>query len=372
MHLVVIVRSIAFGDGVGGMERAASDHIRAMSALGIDITLITAHDDLGAVPVNVRVKVVRWPSLGPLSRALFGLAYTVWVRRVRRQLSLLSFDVAHFHGASVGAVDEATARRAVSNPHGMEEFGEAGIARSVSRAPTRRLSRRAAQCAYVISTDSSITSSVVANLGVSDDRIVVIPNAVDAARLRNQAAGAKPFDHFILASLGRVVPNKGHDLLLEALRDPRVSAALPIGWTWHHFGSGPGLSKLKFEASKLPSVNLVAHEGATDTDVQQAISVADLFVQPSRYEGSSLTVLEAMAHGTSVIATPVGGIPDKVRHLETGRLAKEVSAEALADEIVDHLSEPRPFADAARRAVDEEFSWESAAHQYLALYRRLM
>lgn len=66
------------------------------------------------------------------------------------------------------------------------------------------------------------------------------------------------------------------------------------------------------------NVSLRIIENASDIEVQNGLYTCDVFIQPSRYEGSSLTTLEAMVHGCLIVATPVGGIPDKIVNQHTG------------------------------------------------------
>jgi glycosyltransferase involved in cell wall biosynthesis len=101
-------------------------------------------------------------------------------------------------------------------------------------------------------------------------------------------------------------------------------------------------------------------------------SVADWFVHPTQYEGSSIVTLEAMAHGLPVIASRTGGLPDKVVDGVTGRLVAPASVEDLGAAL-----EWASGADAAslgrsgQELCEERFSWTAVGRQYLDLYRAL-
>lgn len=370
--VVVVARSVSFADGVGGMERAAGDHIRALATRGVQIILVSPEATFADLPKGVLTVRVPWPAPRVGRGPVFSLAYFIWTLRVRRTLSHIDSDVNHFHGASVGAVSKAFEARSVCNPHGMEEFGPGSLSRRLSRLPTRVQSRRAAKCAAIVSTDPSLTPLIMTNFNIAGNRVALIPNAVDVQRLRAMvdASVLKP-DCFTIVTVGRTVHNKGHDLLMHALKSDKVRQALPDAWVWYHFGSGPGLNALERLSRDFPSVNFVARQGASDSEVQTAIANANLFIQPSRYEGSGLTVLEAMTHGVDVIATPVGGIPDKIEHGVTGLLSSDATSESLADCIVDYFQTDRRFGNAARQTVDSEYSWDAAAERYEALYQEV-
>jgi|GEM_PF-257852 len=372
----VVVRSIAFGDGVGGMERAAALHVRLLADAGEDVRLYTPVASLrGDPPQGVTVVDVPWPVWDvPRFKVTFGPAYRVWTRRAGRALPHRpgTDEVWHLHGAAAGVLRLPGVRRSgsatVVNPHGMEEFGRGGLVRLPRRVFLRPLVRQARHATAVVATDRALVAAVVANLRVARERVVVVPNVVDGDALRALASGAPAPGRFTVVTVGRVVHNKGYDLLAGALHDPRVAGRLPAGWVWQHFGTGPGADALARQA-EAAGVPLTIRGGATDEEVQRALSRAGLFVQPSRYEGSSLTTLEAMVHGRVVVATPVGGIPDKVEDGRTGFLAARPTSAALADALVRALEAGPDVGPAARRVVDVRFGPATALAGYGDLYR---
>ena len=107
-------------------------------------------------------------------------------------------------------------------------------------------------------------------------------------------------------------------------------------------------------------------------DVVQLYSHARVFVCPSVYEPFGLINLEAMACGTAVVASRVGGIPDVVVDGETGVLVPPGEPEALAAAVSALCGDPERaarFGAAGRRRVEAEFSWERIAERTLAVYR---
>src|SRR5713101_2801119 len=107
-------------------------------------------------------------------------------------------------------------------------------------------------------------------------------------------------------------------------------------------------------------------------DVIPLYSQAALFVCPSVYEPFGLINLEAMACGTPVVATAVGGIREVVVHDETGWLVPPADPPALAAAMRAVLAEPERAAAlgrAGRRRVESRFSWERIAELTLEVYR---
>jgi glycosyltransferase involved in cell wall biosynthesis len=376
----VAVRAVAFGDGIGGMERAAAEHIGFLLDAGAHVKLfVPASSIRGTVPSGVEVVDVPWPRWD-VSRLLYtrGPAYVEWTRRlsVAMTTDIVNGELWHLTGGAAGMLRHRRSREAgapvIVNPQGMEEFGSFSLLRAPTRVFLRSQVRQARHASRVIATDESLVEAVRKNIGIGFDRIVMLQNTVDADKLRAMVASPDRHECFTIVSIGRIVWNKGYDLLLDALREPVVIAALPSHYQWIHFGAGRGASALKHSAEKAPRVPLRIISGASDREVQQALAAADLFVQPSRFEGSSLTTLEAMAHGRRVVATAVGGIPDKVRDGVTGYLAPVPTTEALAGAIARALTSTVDVGAAARQRVDEVFSSRAVHVKYLRMYDDLL
>lgn len=139
----------------------------------------------------------------------------------------------------------------------------------------------------------------VADCGVPEARLVAIPNPVDMADIATLAAQpiefSQPGRHLVAA--GRLVPQKGYDLLLEAFA--RLCATRD-DVTLHLLGEGPEADALKARAVDLKVDARVCFEGFQDNPFR-FYRAADLFVQSSRYEGFPNVVLEAMACGTPAV-----------------------------------------------------------------------
>lgn len=379
-EIFVAVRKIAFGDGVGGMERAASEHICALIRQGVKVRLFAPKLKIeGNPPPELTIIDVPWPKWDKYKRlSTFGLAYNVWVRRLAVSLadSARTGDVIHLHGAAAGASSWLRKRdrnfAIVVNPHGMEEFGKRSWPREANRVFLRALARGARQADITISTDEILVNQVLSNLGVDSNKVRVIPNSVDVEKLRSEATFAAMSSTFTIVSVGRVVHNKGYDLLLAAIKEDSVQRRMPSGFRWVHYGSGPGANTIIRQAREHPVVDLTVRSNQSDAIVQSAMSAANIFVQPSRYEGSSLTTLEAMAHGCVVVGTPVGGIPDKITDGVNGFLAREVSAVGLAHAIVRAAeASAQEIGREAMNTVEQRFSVDTTIRTYIQLYEEL-
>jgi glycosyltransferase involved in cell wall biosynthesis len=149
------------------------------------------------------------------------------------------------------------------------------------------------------------------NTGVPKEKIVYIPSFYIDLEVFRPFNSPKKYD---LIFVGRLAKNKGMDLLLEAVKKLSASAII--------VGDGPLKEnlKLKIENLKLHD-NVVFHGWAKDsTEVAKLINESKILVMSSYNEGGPRIVLEAMACGVPVLATPVGIVPDIIEDGRSGRI----------------------------------------------------
>jgi glycosyltransferase involved in cell wall biosynthesis len=170
-----------------------------------------------------------------------------------------------------------------------------------------------------------------------------------------------------LLCIGRLIPIKGHLVLLRALAQAR--ARVP-GVRLDVAGRGPLEPALKAYARELGIEDAVRFLGFV-SPIQQAIEDAAIVVVPSLGEGFGMVALEAMERARPVIASAVGGLPEIVADGETGLVVPPSDADALADAIaalVGDLARSAAMGEAARQRVLEEFTPERCVERVEALY----
>jgi sugar transferase (PEP-CTERM/EpsH1 system associated) len=220
-------------------------------------------------------------------------------------------------------------------------------------------------------------------VGVPAQRIEQIYNGVDTQRFfpapqgRTPIAGA-PFNApelRVIGSVGRLEPIKDQVLLARAFvraleMMPAANARLRLVVTGE--GSLRGVIEDVLKGADASSLAWLA--GARD-DVPDLLRGLDGFVLPSRAEGISNTILEAMASGLPIIATDVGGNAELLDHGVTGTLVPATDVDAMARALLDELADPdgaRRRGAAARAAVCRRFSLDSMVAAYGDLYDRLL
>lgn len=212
-------------------------------------------------------------------------------------------------------------------------------------------------------------------VGVSRSKIAVIYNAVRFGRRPQPTDGETarfalrlPPEALVLGTLGRLTEQKGQRVLLQAVaalaRDvPDLVLFLA--------GDGPLRQELEAEAARLGVDDRVRFLGVR-RDRATLYAAMDAFVLPSRWEGLSLALVEAMGAGRAIVATDVGGNPEVIRSGQTGLLVPSNDADALAAAL-EKLARDRALrtalGDAAAADARSRFSIDRHVAQLAALYR---
>jgi glycosyltransferase involved in cell wall biosynthesis len=305
-------------------------------------------------------------SLAPFSLALAGL-------RAARRLQAEGFDFdlidAHYFypdGVAAALMAHFLGKPLVITARGSDVNVIAGFA-----APRRMMLWAARQASACIGVSRALVD-VMRQLGMPEEHLHVFRNGVDLARFRPlpQAEARRRIGHEgapLLLSVGNLVPGKGHATCIEAL--PQIMAACPEARLLI-VGTGPEATRLAEMAARLglaPRVHLI---GAVPNDQLAAwYSAADVLLLASRSEGWPNVLLEAMACGTPVAATRVGGIPEIVAAHQVGRLIDKPDAPALAQAVLD-LLRSQPDRAAVRRHA-EGFGWADTSLRQEQLFAAL-
>ncbi len=199
------------------------------------------------------------------------------------------------------------------------------------------------------------------------DRLFYLPeNAVDPARFNRIAEqGTGPLR---VAFVGRMVPYKGPDMLIEAARPLLQSGRMRLDM----IGDGPMLAALKTQARDLPGVTF--HGWLAHARVQDVLAQADLMALPSVREFGGGVVLEAMALGVAPLVVDYAGPGELVgdglgfRVPLTDRGGIVAGFRSQLDRLADRPEELRAAGAAGRARVEEAFTWPAKARQIARVY----
>jgi glycosyltransferase involved in cell wall biosynthesis len=207
-------------------------------------------------------------------------------------------------------------------------------------------------------------------LGGDPNRVRLARNGIDLAAFRLEDRGAArsrlglPHGRWII-SVGNLIGAKGHHVAVEAI------GALPQDVQLAIIGDGPDrarLEKLALDRGVAARVRLVG--ALPQAALVDWYNAADVLVLCSSSEGWPNVLLEALACGTRVVATAVGGIPEVVRSPVAGRLIAERNADVLAAAVLDVLRDSVSRSDV--RSYASAFDWKETTDEQLTLFRAVV
>lgn len=297
-------------------------------------------------------------------------------REVARHLHDLGAHVLLTHGYKADIIGLLAARLA-GIPVVMVSRGWTYATRRVR--VYERLDRLALRLSDHVVCVSEGQAKKVRKAGVRRDRVEVIRNSIDISRFARANPAAEktlralvpcPVRHIVLA-VGRLSPEKGFDYFVEAAR---LVCAKRNDVGFAILGDGPLKADLQARINSAGLQRQFILCGFRK-DVDQLLPHASVLVQSSHTEGMPNVVLEAMAACVPVVATSVGGTPELIVHGESGYLVPPADAEVLAEGMLLLLGdsvERAQMACAARRRVEEQFSFAAQAASYEQMFGKLL
>jgi glycosyltransferase involved in cell wall biosynthesis len=385
---------------VGGIARHVGELSTALARAGVEVDVVTAHhpgapeaEEIlegkagpGARPRG-RVRVLRaWPSpinppdfVGDIHQLNFDLLAQVMAQGEE------GYDLVHAHDWLVAfaarTVKHGWGLPLVATMHGTEGGRNQGI-----RTPLQHYIHTVEwlltyEAWRVICCSRAMVAEVAGGLAVPPDKVRVVANGVDPARVRCKASREELASYRrrwagegerILVFVGRLVREKGVEVLLEAM--PEVLAAHPEaklvvaggGWRGH----------LEERARALGVSQKVAFAGfVPEEELPWLYAVAEVAVYPSLYEPFGIVALEAMAAGVPVVTSDAGGLREVVRHGETGLQTWANNPQSLAWGIKQVLSDRKLAAklrEAGKREVRQRYGWKGIAEETVAVYREVL
>lgn len=323
--------------GAQGVVRGLCHHLRGRGhhvSLGWNSARApgTAPDGEWMEHYPVRAGQPRWLHLPTLMRLL--------VRLLRERP-----DVVHLHFASASARNFYAAApwlgfRTVLTCHGSD------LLRTLPQDTAHlRAILSGADALTAVSTDLAARIDEICG-GPEGGKVMVIPNGVDTRFWHPAPAVEEPSRPNRIITVGRLEPVKGFDLLIDALA--RLPTALG-GTRLTLVGEGSQREALEHRARAAGIAERVDFAGRLPREeIRARLHAADLFVMPSRSEGTPLALLEAMASGLACLATEVGGIPGAAQG--AARLVAPDDPAALAQAMADLLPDAAARGALARAA----------------------
>jgi glycosyltransferase involved in cell wall biosynthesis len=358
---------------IGGAEKVLSYLAPALAAEGAEVVVVTSqipgagappHED---EPLPDGLRVVRLPTARVrfVGTWLYMRNLREWFRRHPVDLAYVSM-LKHDAYVAVGA-GKVLRFPVVLRPEGAGATGD--LAWQAWGRFGRSIGRRCRQADAFVAISPAVRAELEA-AGYDRGRIHDLPNGVPVPDAPWQPrSGWREAPH--AAFVGRLAAEKGLDTLVNAW--PTVRAAIPAA-TLTIIGEGPERPALAERIEQLSLLGAITLAGSL-ANPESALRAADLFVVPSREEGMSIALLEAMALGMPLVASDIPGNRGLVTEGVHGRLVPPDEPEVLAKAIIaqwSNFDRAVLFGSEARRRVLAEFSIAAVARRHLDLFQRLV
>lgn len=267
------------------------------------------------------------------------------------------YDIVHAHNIpSALPMKTSWAKRRILTLHGVFSEQVEELHRWLPSKLMEKLEAKALQWADEATAVSKEAVSYYSKLGF---KVHHIPNAIDLEDLPSR--GLRIYDKQAIY-VGRLSREKGVDLLIEAFKKLPFIHLLILG-------EGPEEGKLRKMAEGFTNIHFLGPHPREEALTY--VKGSDVFIQPSRKEGLSTALMEAMALQVPVIATKVGGNIELVEDGETGLLVEPENALNLMDTIdaaFDSLEFMKELTYRAFKKIVTKYSWKQVLEEYLKLY----
>ncbi|MBN2071701.1 MAG: glycosyltransferase family 4 protein [Candidatus Krumholzibacteriota bacterium] len=367
------------GSLFGGAEKSALRLAIALLGKGVEVMIAGARiephwrkrENIPAAGRHLHVERIDRPSVRFFGTLVYNYRLLRMILRNRRKL-----DLVHIHFASFEMITAVIAR-IIGGPPVICKIacsgrsGELHLASRRSFYPLFRFFTRRVDSWVAIS--PAIRDELLL-AGVKRASIIEIPNGIDPeshyipGRKEKRSARASlgiDDESIILLFTGRLSRQKNLDILLEAMEQvARPGLKLLIA------GKGPERERLERIASKETLNGSVSFLGPVE-DPEILYRAADIFVLPSREEGMSNSLLEAMSSGLKVIATDISGSCELIDDGISGLLVPPGDARSLGEKILEAASGRFDPGTAPRERILEKYSIGSVADRYIDLYNAL-
>ncbi len=356
---------------VGGLEKQAHELAKALQNNGLNVQVISGLFATGQAKrdwvEDVSVSRIPW-SQRKLLRFLRAPFYLFKILFLRRN----SYDLIHLHLHSWFGIFIIICARILGKPviTKVPSVGSQGIA-------TLRDERLGAiKLALLLTSDALVSMSQtsyseIRSAGFPSHRILTTPNGICVEDYPHIDEHGKCAKSCKVVFVGRLEKSKMVATLLHAWQEVLSSTSSPAHL--EIWGAGPLERELKELSQQLGISYAVSFEGHV-IGVRERLPTMDIFVLPSRNEGNSNAILEAMAAGLPIVSTPVGGTPMQVGPWGADLLVEPGDAHGLALKILKLIEDPvlrARLGQLMRQRVEEHFDIRAVARTYAAAYECL-
>jgi len=232
----------------------------------------------------------------------------------------------------------------------------------------------------VIVCSHSMKTEICDHFNLPHNKVDVIPNAIDASKYHSSADRGAVRQRYgigwgekLVLCVGRLVPQKGVEYFVRAI--PLIARRFPEA-KYIIVGEGWSRDLIEAEARASGYADRIKFTGfASDKEVIDLMTSADVLVVPSIYEPFGIVALEGMATGVPVVASRVGGLVEIIDHDRTGVFVYPRSPESIAwgiGKILADFDHAKWITENAKEELHKSYSWEAVAMKTAEVYKKVM
>lgn len=377
----ILVVAPQFPPTIGGIASYSYEVTRALVRCGEEVTVLTAapkmsseltsHPSCDLVSISWLSPVFKLRFLiGMSARIVVLFFYTAWITIVKK----IDLIYCTYYEAGVGArlVSKLTGKPYFLTVHDMEATNPKGIVGKLVWFSLKGSS------GFIVLAKHQRDGLL--KLGVSDDKIHVVPHGVDSQKFSPASFSQEIVDRLALGNkntiltVGNLVERKGHDMVLKSL--PKVLREVP-DTVYLIVGDGERKQKLKELVDELDLGEHVIFTGrVTDKELPNYYNTCDVFIMPSReigsdIEGFGIVYLEASACAKPVIGGRSGGVSDAVEDGVSGTLVDPLNVDEISQALITLLTDDElamRLGRQGRKRIEEEFDQSAMAKKLIQVF----
>jgi len=300
--------------------------------------------------------------------------------------NISDYDIIHTHNEhSFAAMAAARISKKKNIPlivtcHGQLRFGNP-LYDSIERLYNKSIGRSVFEKSDVIVALSSSDRDYISSFGIDEDKIIVIPNAIDPSDLERYRLKSDELESFrewynlsdkrVVLFVGQIIQRKGISYLLKSI--PQILRKSKEETSFVFVGKGDALKDSLCLAQELEIEGNVIFTGAVSArDLVAFYQISDLFVLPSLSEGLPTSILEAMYFGIPVVSTDIPGVRDHFS--EFALLVSPRDEDALADAVHTLLTDrdlAKSLSRKGKALVASQYTWDRVTREYEMIYSNL-
>lgn len=352
------------------LSNASSIHtiqwVNYLADLGMDVQVISQHPMDLSFPPHIPVHILPFKGF---------LGYFLNAIPLRKLLKDLKPDLLNAHYASGYGT---TARLTNFHPYVLSVWGSDVFEFPLRSSLHKYLLKKNLAAADTLASTSLAMSKQMQQFLAAGHPISITPFGVDFSKFSRKKISKQEQDIITVGTVKTLKHVYGIDILIHALAKvynllQQQNSEFAERIKFRIVGGGEDLAKLQQLAITLGIDHLTTFVGRVEHDaVPQELAKLDIYVALSRQESFGVAVLEAQAVGLPVVVSNVGGLPEVIKHGETGYLVETENPDQAAEMIVKLILDQQlrdEFAMNAENFARQAFSWKACAQQMQKVYQ---